>query len=152
MSSSRRRTRKTGGDDVETCFNTFAKRGKLETLEDVGTVIRALGKNPTNAEVEEIVEKNGGIGRGVDLATFKTIYNSKMPKPEDQLDKMESAFQALDRDGSGTLREGELRQVLQNVGEPVAPQQVDMLMRRLNPGPSGEIAYSKILDLLVHGD
>ncbi|MDP2439118.1 MAG: hypothetical protein Q8P67_25505 [archaeon] len=75
-----------------------------------------------------------------------------MPKPEDQRDACENAFQALDRDGSGSIREAELRQVLCSVGEPINSHQVDMLVRRLAPGPSGEIPYHKLLDLLCTSD
>ena len=153
-SSSRARSRRSdsseGGEenDLETCFNTFAKRGKLETLEEVGTCIRALGKNPTEEELAKLVEDAGGLGRGIELEKFRTIFNQKMPKPEDQRDACENAFQALDRDGSGTIREAKLRQVLCSVGEPIPAAQVDMLVRRLAPGPSGEIPYHKLLDLL----
>jgi calmodulin len=122
----------------------------LSSWEEVATVIRALGKNPTNAEVQQLLEEQGQGSRvDVDFEKFKAIYNSKMPKPDDQRDAMSSAFQAMDADGTGMLREGELRQALQNYGEAIDSQEVDMLMRRVHVGPSGDIQYSKLIDLLI---
>jgi len=117
--------------------------------EEIGTVIRALGKCPYQSEVKTIIEEAGGEGKKVDFRSFSTYYRRKMKKPSDLDRDMRNAFTALDKDGTGYILEAELRQILGTLGESLSSEEVDMLMRDIETDGEGQIRYDKFVDMLV---
>lgn len=112
----------------------------------VATVIRALGKNPFQKEADEIAKE---AGDKVDLATFTKFYRRKFPKPADQDRDMRAAFEALDKDGNGTIMEAELRQILTTLGEALDHKEMDFILRDLEVDSLGMISYDALVDKLV---
>jgi len=136
--------------DIKEAFDVFDtdKDGFILT-DDIGTVIRALGKCPYQSEVKELVEEAGGPGKKVDSRAFSGYYRKKFKKPWDMEKDMRNAFTALDRDGTGTILEAELRQILGTLGEPLTPDEVDLLLRDVDVDSEGQVRYDKFVDMLV---
>jgi hypothetical protein len=115
-----------------------AQNGKV-TAALIGTLVRALGKNPLQKEVDAWVSELGGADTPIDVATVKKVqggrarerdvfavltfasqyYNQKLPKPRDQERDMREAFKVLDIQGKGFINEAELRQIMCTLGEPL---------------------------------
>ena len=136
--------------DIKEAFDVFDtdKDGYI-LAEEIGTVIRALGKCPYQSEVKEITQDAGGEGKKVDFRTFSTYYRRKMKKPADLDRDMRNAFTALDKDGNGSILEAELRQILGTLGEALGSEEVDLLMRDVETDGEGSIRYDKFVDMLV---
>lgn len=89
-------------------FSLFDKRGNGKVTKDtLGDLLRAVGQNPTQAEVAEI---ESGVKGDVDFDSFVKIV--KRPDgfraagdPEDLI----RGFQIFDKDNSGYIGAGELR-------------------------------------------
>jgi len=66
--------------EYKEAFSLFDKSGDgTITTKDLGTVIRALGKNPTEAELQDIINEVDPNGDGtVDFPSFLTIMARKM--------------------------------------------------------------------------
>ena len=137
-------------EEIKAAFEVFDKDkdGKI-TGEELGTVIRALGKCPLQSEVNQWMKEAGGESATIDVSTFKTYFNKKMRRPEDTERDMREAFKALDKEGNGLISEAELRQILMNLGEALEPYEVDSLLRQVDVNTEGEIQYDKFVDLLV---
>merc|ERR1712225_42896 len=99
-------------------FSLFDKSGDgTITTKDLGTVIRALGKNPTEAELQDIINEVDPNGDGtVDFPAFLTIMARKMKDTDTEEDIIE-AFRVFDKDGAGVISAAELRHVMTNLGE-----------------------------------
>ena len=54
---------------------------------------------------------------------------------------VKQAFRMFDRDGSGTVSAGELRQVMMNLGEKLTEAEVDEMMREADIDGDGELNY-----------
>jgi len=135
--------------DIKEAFDVFdTDKDGFIFAEDIGTVIRALGKCPYQSEVNEIVQE-AGPGKKIDFKTFSTFYRRKMKKPIDMERDMRNAFIALDKDGTGTVLEAELRQILGTLGEALAPEEIDLLLRDAEADSDGQIHYDKFVDMLV---
>jgi len=135
---------------IEECFTIFdkAKKGYLEK-DQLGTVIRALGKNPTEKELKEIVDDIGNDK--IDVVRVKRIYTTKKLKsPHDQRQEMENAFKALDKENNGRIQEAELRQILGNLGDNLSQQEVNSLMREVKVDGTGGIDYTEFVSMLVN--
>eukprot|EP01097_Dermamoeba_algensis_P000408 TRINITY_DN1141_c0_g1_i1.p1 TRINITY_DN1141_c0_g1~~TRINITY_DN1141_c0_g1_i1.p1 ORF type:complete len:144 (-),score=41.41 TRINITY_DN1141_c0_g1_i1:103-534(-) len=137
-------------EEIAECFDVFDKdKDKKITAEELGTVIRALGKCPLQSEVAAFVKEAGGENALIDLRSFKDFYNKTKRKPSDLERDMREAFKALDKEGNGLISEAELRQILMNLGEALEPYEVDSLLRSVDVGSDGEIRFDTFVDLLL---
>jgi len=110
------------------------------TTKDLGTVIRALGKNPTEAELQDIINEVDPNGDGtVDFPSFLTIMARKM-KDQDTEDDIIEAFRVFDKDGNGTISAAELRHVMTNLGEKLTDEEV-CPSQPLPPSPPVPFAF-----------
>jgi len=137
-------------DEIKECFDVFDKDkdGKI-SAEELGTVIRALGKNPLQSEIAEMIKDNGGEASLINFSTFKDFFKRRMKKPHDQEKEMREAFKAMDKDGQGLILEAELRQILTTLGEPLENDEVEALLRDIETNADGEINYDQFVDLLI---
>jgi len=137
-------------EQIEECFTLFdaKKQGYLEK-DQLGTVLRALGKNPTEKELKEILAEVGN--NKIDLNQVKTIYKTKKLKtPYDQDKEMRDAFKALDKENNGQIQEAELRQILGNLGDALTTQEVNALMREVKVDANGGIDYNSFVNMIVN--
>ena len=76
----------------------------------------------------------------VDFLEFLQMMARKFVEHDLQAD-VKQAFRMFDRDGSGTVSAGELRQVMMNLGEKLTEAEVDEMMREADIDGDGELNY-----------
>ncbi|KAG8854706.1 hypothetical protein FRB96_007391 [Tulasnella sp. 330] len=120
--------------EYKEAFALFDKKGTGKVQREVlGDLLRALGQNPTQAEVAEIVAT---APREVDYNTFLSILNRPDGfKPSGSADEFVRGFQVFDKEGNGFIGAGELRYVLTQLGEKMTDEEVDELMKGVQVGP-----------------
>jgi len=106
--------------------------------------MRALGENPTQAEVAEIIKEVGG--GSVDFNGFKNLMY-KHHKDVDAEKEMRDAFKVFDRDGKGEVSTQELRAVLTSMGEKLTEEEVDPIIRQTDKG--GKITLDDFINALL---
>lgn len=86
------------------------------TTRELGTVMRSLGQNPTEAELQDMINEVDADGNGqIDFPEFLTMMARKM-KDTDSEDEIREAFKVFDKDGNGFISAAELRHVMTNLG------------------------------------
>lgn len=81
------------------------------TTKELGTVMRSLGQNPTEAELQDMVNEIDADGDGtIDFPEFLTMMARKM-KDTDSEEEIKEAFKVFDKDGNGFISAAELRHV-----------------------------------------
>jgi len=126
-------------------FDLFDRDGDGRiTTGELGTVMRALGENPTQAEVAEIIKEVGG--GSVDFNGFKNLMH-KHHKDVDAEKEMRDAFKVFDRDGRGEVSTQELRAVLTSMGEKLTEEEVDPIIRQTDKG--GKITLDDFINALL---
>ncbi|ORX41142.1 hypothetical protein BD324DRAFT_44140 [Kockovaella imperatae] len=120
-------------------FALFDKRGTGQLpKETLGELLRSLGQNPTQAEVQQL---QGQVGNTFDYDHFLQILNRPDGwKPAGTADEFIKGFQVFDKAGNGFIGAGELRYVLTQLGEKMSDEEVDELLKGFQV-QDGQINY-----------
>uniref|UniRef100_A0A8C2D5V0 Calmodulin n=1 Tax=Cyprinus carpio TaxID=7962 RepID=A0A8C2D5V0_CYPCA len=106
-------------------FSLFDKDGDgTITTKELGTVMRSLGQNPTEAELQDMINEVDADGNGtIDFPEFLTMMARKM-KDTDSEEEIREAFRVFDKDGNGYISAAELRHVMTNLGEKLTDEEI----------------------------
>lgn len=91
--------------------------------------MRSLGQNPTEAELQDMINEVDADGNGtIDFPEFLTMMARKM-KDTDSEEEIKEAFKVFDKDGNGYISAAELRHVMTNLG--VSKRHACVFIRKL---------------------
>ncbi|XP_046535934.1 calmodulin-like protein 3 [Equus quagga] len=131
-------------------FTLFDKDGDgIITTQELGTVMRSLGQNPTEAELQGMVSKVDHDGnRTVDFPEFLDMMAKKM-KDRDSKEEIREAFCMFDKDGNGFISTAELRHVTTRLGEKLTKEEVDKMIWAADVDGDGQVNYEEFVRMLV---
>ena len=130
--------------EFKEAFSLFDKDGDgTITTKELGTVMRSLGQNPTEAELMDMINEVDADGNGtIDFPEFLTMMARKM-KDTDSEEEIVEAFKVFDKDGNGFISAAELRHVMTNLGEKLTDEEVDEMIREADVDGDGQINYEE---------
>nr|AAC68889.1 VU91A calmodulin [synthetic construct] len=134
--------------EFKEAFSLFDKDGDgTITTKELGTVMRSLGQNPTEAELQDMINEVDADGNGtIDFPEFLNLMARKM-KDTDSEEELKEAFKVFDKNGDGLISAAELKHVLTSIGEKLTDAEVDDMLREVSDG-SGEINIQQFAALL----
>ena len=137
-------------DAYQQAFALFDKdgNGDISTAE-LGTVMRSLGENPSDAEILEMINEVDGNGDGtIDFDEFVPLMARKMDETN-QEEMLKAAFRCFDEDGNGTISDTELRAILTTRGDKLTNAEVDEVMKGADKDGDGTIDYKEFVKVLM---
>lgn len=91
--------------------------GNISTSE-LGNVMRTLGQNPTEAELQYMINEVDTDGNGsIEFDEFLKMMAGMAKSPIDEERELWEAFRVFDKDDNGFVSLEELKFVLTNLGE-----------------------------------
>ncbi|NXN20916.1 CALM protein, partial [Nycticryphes semicollaris] len=154
--------------EFKEAFSLFDKDGDgTITTKELGTVMRSLGQNPTEAELQDMINEVDADGERpplpiplvplslphrssipvptpgngtIDFPEFLTMMARKM-KDTDSEEEIREAFRVFDKDGNGYISAAELRHVMTNLGEKLTDEEVDEMIREADIDGDGQVNY-----------
>ena len=131
-------------------FQAFDKDGNGSiTTKELGTVMRSLGQNLSEAEIKEIIDevdedKNGTI----DFQEFLSLMARKM-KLLDKEDELIEAFKKLDLDGTGKISKYQLRYIILSTQNDFNADDIEELFKITDIDEDGNIDLHDFIKILM---
>nr|BBN51000.1 yellow cameleon X 1.60 [synthetic construct] len=136
--------------EFKEAFSLFDKDGDgTITTKELGTVMRSLGQNPTEAELQDMINEVDADGDGtIYFPEFLTMMARKM-KYTDSEEEIREAFRVFDKDGNGYISAAELRHVMTNLGEKLTDEEVDEMIREADIDGDGQVNYEEFVQMMT---
>ncbi|KAF5390954.1 hypothetical protein D9757_003961 [Collybiopsis confluens] len=129
-------------NEFKEAFSLFDKDGDgtITTLE-LGTVMRSLGQNPNDAELQDMINEVDADGNGtIDFSEFLIMMDKKF-KDADSEEEIQRAFQVFDKDGNGSISANELKAVMDSIGEELSDDEIKTMIDEADEDGDGAISY-----------
>uniref|UniRef100_A0A8C9PCH2 Myosin light polypeptide 6 n=2 Tax=Marmotini TaxID=337730 RepID=A0A8C9PCH2_SPEDA len=119
--------------EFKEAFQLFDRTGDGKILySQCGDVMRALGQNPTNAEVLKVLGNPKSDEMNVKVLDFEHFLPmlQTVAKNKDQgtYEDYVEGLRVFDKEGNGTVMGAEIRHVLVTLGEKMTEEEVEMLV------------------------
>ncbi|CAG8053197.1 unnamed protein product [Penicillium olsonii] len=136
--------------EYKEAFSLFDKDGDGQiTTKELGTVMRSLGQNPSESELQDMINEVDADNNGtIDFPEFLTMMARKM-KDTDSEEEIREAFKVFDRDNNGFISAAELRHVMTSIGEKLTDDEVDEMIREADQDGDGRIDYNEFVQLMM---
>lgn len=136
--------------EIKEAFNVFDKDNDgFITIKELGTVMRSLGHNPTECELQDMIKLYDKDESGtIDFPEFLDLMTTKMKETELE-EQLIQTFKVFDRDGNGLLSGQELKYVMAVVGEVLTEQEVDELIKQADIDGDGFINYQEFVKMMT---
>ncbi|XP_002138729.1 calmodulin-A-like [Drosophila pseudoobscura] len=136
-------------EEIREAFQVFDRENKgCITCKELGTVMRSLGQNPTEAELYDMIDEIDLDGDGtIDFSEFLYMMSQRM----EDLGSDESlllGFKIFDRDGNGYISTLELKTTMMMLGEKVTDEEVREIMAEIDQDHDGRISYAEFLSAM----
>ncbi len=131
-------------------FDLFDKdKDGAITVKELGDVMRALGANPTQAELDEmILEVVHDPSQRIEFKEFLDLFAKKMKDPDTEEDLVE-AFRVFDHDNDGIISNEELKHVMVTLGEFMSEEEANEMIREADIDGDGLINYHRFVKIMM---
>ena len=136
-------------EEFKEAFSLFDEEGNGQLSNKLLiTVLRALGNNPTEEEVDFMIKEVDEDGSGtIEFDEFLQMMSNKMNSVNYEKVIWE-AFKVYDRDGNGLISGAELRYVLSTQGPMLTHEEIDDIVSEADMDGDGHVNYYEFMRLL----
>ncbi|XP_060602173.1 neo-calmodulin-like [Ruditapes philippinarum] len=137
-------------EELRQAFRIFDKDddGTISTQE-LGTVLRSLGQNPTEHDLEQIIKEVDVDGNGlIEFEEFVTLMSKKFTEEATENDIRE-AFKVFDPDNLGYILSSDLRHIMTTKGDKMSDDEVDEMIEDADLDGDGHIEYEEFVKMLA---
>lgn len=116
-------------------------------LKELGMGLRAMGLNPTEGEVRELMNA-ADVNHDSKLSydEFSRLYSECFNNSSTNRDQVVQFFNSLDKDKNGTLNANELREALIGGPEPLSEEEINTIIQDFDKNNDGKINLQEFLD------
>ena len=107
-------------------FNKLAQSNVL--FQELSTVMRSLGQNPTDAEVQDMINEVDVDGSGdMEFPEFCVMMVKKMQETDTE-NEVREAYRVFDKDRDGFISASELRMIFAALPERLSAEEIEEML------------------------
>ena len=131
-------------------FALFDKNGDgTITVFELGTVMKSLGTNPTDSELQDMINEVDADGNGtLEFDEFCQLMARQM-QDTNQDEELKERFKLFDKDGNGMISRDELREVMQQLGEKLSEEDIEEMITDADTNNDGQIDYAEFVKYMT---
>ena len=136
--------------ELKEAFNMFDRdKDGLVNYIDLGNVLKSQGFNPTNQELQDmILEVDDNEDNKINFDEFLILMHSRLKKADIE-NELNEAFSVYDKNGSNLINVREFRKIMNSLGEKVCQEEIDELIKKVDPKNRGYINYRELTKILI---
>ncbi|XP_045169495.1 calmodulin-A-like [Mercenaria mercenaria] len=138
--------------DFQRAFDLFDPDGDgtITTLE-LGTIMRVIGQNPTEAELQDMVNEVDEDGNGtIEFDEFVKMMVLKTASDNAGVNK--ETFDVFDIEKTGYITAKELKNVMSNLGEDLGDDVIEEMISKVDTDGDGKIGFEEFSAMLEAPD
>merc|ERR1719510_2369085 len=118
------------------------------TTKELSTVMRSLGQNPTDAEVQDLINEVDVDGSGaLDFSEFCLMMVKKMSESNTDNETQE-AYRVFDKEKEGFISRAELRMIFAALPERLTEEEIEEMLEVADEDGNGRIEYREFKAML----
>ena len=118
------------------------------TTKELGTVMKTLGQNATDAELSDMINEVDADGSGtIEFQEFLVLMARKM-KDADNEEELLEPFKVFDKENKGFITANELKEVLKNLGEKFGDDEVEDMIKDGDNSIDGRLDYEEFVKMM----
>jgi len=119
------------------------------TSKELGVVIRALGRQPNESEVQSMINEVDSDGNGSIAA--EEFYNVILRKMRDtsKEDELRDSFRVFDKQNNGYISAVELRAVFMALGEKLGEDELEDMIREYDLDQDNHINFEEFVNMMT---
>ncbi|XP_052105394.1 calmodulin-A-like [Mytilus californianus] len=135
--------------ELKEAFALFDKDGDGRiTANELESVMKSMGENPTPKELRQIIHDVDTDGSGaIEFNEFLIMMARKYSEIR-EMKEITDAFKMFDRNGDGVISAAELRQVMTNMGQKLSDKDVDSMIKEADMDGDGQINYAEFIRMM----
>ena len=124
--------------EFKEAFALFDKDGDgTITLPELRTVFSSLGQNPTDQELQDLINEVDDDGNGeIEFEEFLVLMANNMKDIDEEME-IQNGFKVFDVDGDNAITFTDLEQVMESLGEKLTTEQLQDIMNEIDPNNDG---------------
>ena len=136
--------------EIKEVFNVFDKDcDGFITTDELSTVMRTLGHNPTKEEIDELIKQYDQDESGtIDFNEFMILMNNKLKEQKEGQELLET-FQIFDKDADGYINADDIRYVRDEVDEQLDDVLIDELIEQGDRDGDKKINYHEFVRIMT---
>jgi calmodulin len=131
-------------------FDIMDRNGdSVITVEDLATVMRAIGQSPTLNELQDMIREVDADGNdNIDFTEFLALMSRQMRQCDIE-EELRGAFRVFDRDSDGFITPQELRCLLISLGLDSSAQVIRSMIAEADRDRDGKINFAEFRALAL---
>lgn len=137
--------------EIKEAFSLFDKDGNgTINCKELGMVMRALGQNPTEEELQDMINEIDDNQNGfIEFPEFLTMMVRRMNYFQNSETEIQEAFRVFDQDGNGFISASELKYVMMNLGEKLTDEEVTEMFAEADLNKDGKVDYDEFARMMT---
>jgi Ca2+-binding EF-hand superfamily protein len=136
-------------NQIKETFSLFDQNNdNYITKQELTTLLRALGKNLTDLDINNLITENNIQNDSINFEQFLVILNKITPRNTEN--DLLNAYELFDPENNGFIKVNEFKHIMTNLGEKLTTNEIENIIQELDTNNEGKIYKNIFIETLLN--